>query len=163
MFDLKISENKNIKLEIDYNFKFEWFSFCIGTKTKHNNGGFFFELQFLSFYLLFSIYDKRNWNCKKDRWYLPNEEELENEISEKNLISIGFEKQTSLDLIIYRKLFMSFYNEVFTTTSIVLMVYKEPHSDKWLMTDNWTKVIGAIEDVQVINQWENFLKNKRLN
>lgn len=163
MIDLKILENKNIKIEINYDFNFEWFSFCIGTKTKHNNGGFFFELQFLTFYFLLSIYDKRNWNIKKDRWYLPNEEELENEISEKNLISIGFEKQKNLDLIIYKKMFMEFYNEVFTTTSIVLIVYKEPYSDKWLMSDNWTKVIGTIEDIQEINNWENFLKNKRLN
>lgn len=169
-FSFKLFGDKYVECQAENDFGFELFNLNVGTRSNCDHGGFFFELQLLSFYVSFSIYDSRHWNYEEMRWYEPGEECAESELSDANLTAAGFKKKKGLPLFgpgdvvdtldFYQKPVLSVTDS--GVSSIVLNVYQEPGSEQWIMTDNWTKVIGPVADMFGVYSWEEFLKNKRL-
>lgn len=69
--------NKALEVQLMYNPSWNWFRLSLAFTRKQDHAGISFnlELPFIEFEA--QIYDCRHWNYKKDRWYLPGEEQAE--------------------------------------------------------------------------------------
>ena len=76
--DIKLTENKAFEWEFLADNK-SGNEFLLSFNDKGDHAGFCFRVKFLNYYVSFTLYDKRHWNWKEDRWYYPGEEQFEKE------------------------------------------------------------------------------------
>lgn len=73
-YNLQLCRNKSIEIQIEfswteYRLANEWFRFNIGTRTRQDHGGFYFDFCFMRiFVVMVTFYDARHWDYTNDCW-----------------------------------------------------------------------------------------------
>jgi hypothetical protein len=165
---LKLFGNKHFEMQLD-NGGSEWFRLDVGTRSRQDHGGIFFEVELLGLYLALTVYDARHWNHDEGRWYEPGEEAREWEVSEANLLESGFERRHGLPMAGNAEKALDFYSKTKPVlreedgiSFAVLHVWVEPETGRWTMFDNWTKLSGEVGGMHDVAEWERFLEGKKL-